>query len=179
MRKIEDLLGMPVLSTAEGRRLGKVEGVELAPQEGHVCYLCLKPEDHDAGRLIPWSEIDSIGQDVVLVRSAGGLVKTIPASEETGLASHVGDRPVLTAAGEKLGHILSYTFDEKTGQVEQYQVGTPGVLGFGGHLVEIAPADIRTFGHDAIIVDAASAPRGSESAASAPQARDRREHVAR
>ena len=110
-----------------------------------------------APSLLPWEAIASVGSDVILVGSEGGLLAEVPPTRRPALTPHVGDRPVVTECGDRLGTIRSYDVDEATGVIRRYHVGGH-LSGLWGSSVTFLPTAIRTFGRDAIIVDDAVAP---------------------
>jgi len=83
--------------------------------------------------------------------------REIPDTQRSQLTPHVGDRPVVTVSGDKLGTISSYDVDEATGAILRYRVGGP-LSGLIGTSVNFPASAIRTFGRDAILVDDAIAP---------------------
>lgn len=153
MRPIEKLLDMPVVSAAEGSRLGTLEGVEIDPAGARIAYLRLKPEGKHRKGVIPWAAVQSVGADVILVHTEAAVDRNVPQELRPELTPHVGDRPVLTESGDDLGHISSYDVDEATGRIERYHVRCKGLLAsLKGRDISFSPGEIRTFGHDAIIV---------------------------
>jgi len=72
--RASDLRTRDVISAADGKRLGFVEDLEIDPSTGRVIALIVprrsswwgllgRQEEH----IIPWSEIKTIGADVILV----------------------------------------------------------------------------------------------------------------
>jgi len=151
MRPIEKLLDLPVVTVQEGRRLGTLAGVEINPAEARIVYLRLHLDGHRGPAFIPWSAVQSVGLDVVLIQSEAALLHEVPASLRDQLTPHVGDRPVLTENGDNLGKVTSYDVDEATGSIQGYRIG--GFLAqLRSHTAAFPPSAIRTFGRDAIIV---------------------------
>jgi uncharacterized protein YrrD len=149
---------MPVVTADEGTRIGIVEGVEIDPPAARIAYLRVNQSGPGGHSVLPWREIQSVGQDVVVIRSATALQREVPASQRSLLTPHVGDRPVVTASGDRLGRVNSYEVDEMTGAIGRYRI--TGLLAtLSGSAVTFPPESILTFGRDAIIVEDAVARR--------------------
>jgi len=103
--------------------------------------------------VVPWARLHSVGADAVTVDSHDALLKGVPPAERDGLTPHVGDRPVLTESGTRIGQITSYELDEKTGHLQRFHINTGGILGRLTHSeVVFGRGEIRSFGKDAILV---------------------------
>jgi uncharacterized protein YrrD len=144
----------------EGQRLGRVSGVEYDPERGRIAYLKFEGEGRKNG-LIPWQALRAVGADAVTVQGLGSVQSGVAPSERDCLTPHLGDRPVVTESGERLGSITAYDFDEQTGEVRRFHIATGGLLGrLTGRELAFPPEAVRTFGKDAIIVaDSVAHPR--------------------
>jgi sporulation protein YlmC with PRC-barrel domain len=160
VRNISQLLGMPLVTVDEGQRLGRVSGVEYDPERGRIAYLKFEGDKRKDG-LIPWEAVQAVGADAVTVQGVAAVQPGIAPSERDCLTPYLGDRPVVTESGERLGTITGYDFDEQTGEVRRFHIATGGFLGrLTGRELAFPPEAIRTFGKDAIIVaDSVAHPR--------------------
>lgn len=159
MRPIQKLLDMPIVTVHEGTRLGTLRGVEVAMDEGRILYLRVNQQDSRTDGVISWESVHSVGSDVIMVDSAGSLRETLPAADADRVTQLVGDRPVVTESGSRLGTVSSYDVDEQTGRIEQYRVSAGGLLASLTHSTITFPhTAIRTFGRDAMVVSDAVAP---------------------
>jgi sporulation protein YlmC with PRC-barrel domain len=153
VKRIEDLLGMPIVTVQEGVRLGKVKGVEVDTAEGRIRYLHFDGERNRQDGVISWHAVRSVGGDAVTIESVSQAKDTIPPAERDGLSPQVGDRPVVTESGTRLGTVTSYELDEVTGHIQKYRIGAHNLLErLTGREIEFPHSAIRTFGKDAIIV---------------------------
>ena len=161
MRSIESLLGMPILSADEGSRLGTLSGVEISPEEQRVIYLCVDPSGKFHRGVIAWSDLAKVGTDALLVRTSGVLRPEVAPVDRNRLVSRLGDRPVLTESGRRVGHISDYDIDEATGRIARYHIPAGGLLAHLRHdTISFGPEAIRTFGSDAILVADDALPAG-------------------
>jgi sporulation protein YlmC with PRC-barrel domain len=163
VKRIEELLGMPIMTVQEGLRLGTVKGVELDTAEGRIRYLHFDGAGNRTDGIIAWESLRSVGSDAITVDSKDVVRETIPATDRDALTAYVGDRPVVTESGERVGTVKSYDVDEQTGRVDRYHVAVGGVFSrWMGNEVQFTHEAIRGFGKDAIIIaDAVCAPKSS------------------
>ncbi len=153
MRRIEEILKMPIITVQEGTRLGTVSGAELDMTEGRVAYIRYRGEGRNPEGLIPWSAIRSIGGDTLTVTSASEVLQSLRPQERETLAEYVGDRPVVTEGGTRIGTVSSYAIDEETGRILSYHVEQGGLIArLTNRGYEFPHEAIRAFGKDAIVV---------------------------
>jgi sporulation protein YlmC with PRC-barrel domain len=153
VKRIEELLGMPIVTLEEGTRLGRLKGVEVDTIDGRIRYLRLDGEGHRAEAVIPWDAVRAIGGDAITVESKDSVKETVLAADRDRLSSYVGDRPVVTESGNRLGTVTSYEVDERNGVIGAYHVAAGGIFGrLTGNEIVFPHAAVRTFGKDAIIV---------------------------
>lgn len=166
MRRIEDLLGMPLVSVAEGRQVGKLKGLEIDMRDGRVAYLRFEGEGR-AGGVVPWGAVRSVGADAITIESLSAVLDAVPHADLPNLTAQVGDRPVVTESGTRIGTITGYDLDELTGRIADYRLPNGGLLGrLTGSEVRFGHADIVSFGRDAIVVsDRVCAPAEQRQAA--------------
>ena len=153
MKSIHDLLGMPLVTVAEGTRLGVLKEVAVDRAEGRIRYLCFDGAESRSDGVIAWESVRTVGNDAITVDSLASVQETVPANDRDQVSLQLGDRPVMTEGGNRLGKVIGYEVDETSGQIEAYHVSTGG---FFGRLVNsektFTRAAIRTIGQDAIIV---------------------------
>ncbi len=78
MARVADLRVRDVVDIGDGRRLGSVADVEIDLESGRVIGLVVPGASRlfgllggEGDALVPWSEVVTIGEDVILVRRAG------------------------------------------------------------------------------------------------------------
>lgn len=153
MKRIEDLLGMPILTVAEGRRIGRLKGVEIDTEAARIAYLRFDSEGSRADGVIPWNGVRAVGSDAITIESIGAVQETVAHADLPRLTSLVGDRAVVTESGHRVGTISGYDVDELTGRILRYHVPNGGLLGrLTGKDLAFSPDEIVSFGRDAIVV---------------------------
>jgi sporulation protein YlmC with PRC-barrel domain len=153
VKSIQELLGMPLVTVQEGVRLGTVKAVAVNPAEGRIRYLEFDGADSRADGVVPWDSVHAVGADAITVSSLAAVQESVPAEERDRVTTDVGDRPVMTESGSRLGQITGLDVDATTGQIERYHVATGGFLGrLTGRELTFPQAAVRAFGPDAVIV---------------------------
>ncbi len=140
MPRSSDLIGLPVLTSREMKRIGRVQEILLTKDGSRICGLVL-----DGGgllhhrRVLDFRAVKMLGATHVLV-------------EETYLASEAGTccgdslhgLPVLDVTGEELGMMDDIHFDPSTGRIVALQLsrgfvddllGGKGVVAVDGPLL--------------------------------------------
>jgi uncharacterized protein YrrD len=151
--RIHEFIGMPVVALDDGVRLGTVRGVELDMSAGGIRYVRIRGEGRRGESVVPWSALHSVGRDAVTIESSSALLETIPGADRDSVIPHLGDRPVVTESGDRIGRLDDYEFDPQTGAILTYHLAPQGLLGrITGHRLQFPHASVRTVGADAIIV---------------------------
>lgn len=76
MRRAQTIIGLPIISLAEGLRVGQVQDVVFDPDKRSIAALVVSEAGwrHDA-ELIPLDQIRSFGNDAVTIYNLAGVVK--------------------------------------------------------------------------------------------------------
>lgn len=127
MRQLSSLLGLQVISTSEGKKLGTIAEayVDLAAGEIVCVTLAKTPEL----RVILAEDIDVIGDDAVMVSDGEKLHGREDVEEELERGKRVLSKPptVITSQGKTLGELGAIQIDEATKKVIRFEV-TRGTL---------------------------------------------------
>lgn len=127
MRELSSLIGLQVISTSEGKKLGTVADayVDLAAGELVCVTLSKTPEL----RVILAGDIDVIGDDAIMVSGEDKLQGREAVEEELERGKRVLSSPptVVTSQGKTLGNLGVIQIDEGTGNVIRFEV-TGGAL---------------------------------------------------
>ena len=157
MRKGSDLIGLPVIAFDTGSRVEKVEDVVFDQDSNRVLGVIVD----DGGwlrsaRVVPFSDLQAIGPDAVIVQSAA----VVRGSDETAEMRPVLERGnvlkgtrIMTTDGRDLGTMTDIFFDEGTGALEGYEVsGGMFTDAYTGRSFVPAPKTVK-IGHDVAFVE--------------------------
>jgi uncharacterized protein YrrD len=153
VRRSREIVGKPIVSAATGQKLGAVADLLLDESHHSVVGLIVRDGWISAERVLPYDDVQTIGPDVVIAKSAGELVdrrrwreRAVPAAR----ASRFTGRRVVTEGGRILGTVSEVLIDEQTGRVDGYRIaGRKGPL--APHSLLRAVEDVRV-GPDALVV---------------------------
>jgi sporulation protein YlmC with PRC-barrel domain len=143
---------MPIVTVEEGRRIGTLKGAAVDVARGRLAYLRFAGEGRPDG-VVPWNAVRAVGTDAITIESVGTLMDGVPSAERGEVCDYVGDRPVVTESGERLGTVSSYEVNTDTGEIGRYHVNTGGLIGrLTGSRIVFPHTAIRAFGRDAIVI---------------------------
>jgi uncharacterized protein YrrD len=166
MRRARTIVGLPIVSLAEGLRVGQVRDIVFDPDNRTIAALVVSEATwrHDA-ELIPMEHVRSFGRDAVTINSLAGLVKARGQPQLSKLLTSgvkLDGLLVMTEGGNYLG-ILDEMLVGPKGEMLAYEIS----VGFAedvNHGKCLLPAD------EALTVgrDVATFPDGVERLASQP-----------
>jgi sporulation protein YlmC with PRC-barrel domain len=148
--KLSMLTGMPVVSVADGTKLGAIRDVFLDMAELCVAALLLSGERGEA--LVPFAAIRGIGGDAVSVAAAThGATWRVPPEGWYSLRE-LTHLKVVNSAGTYLGEVREVDFDPRDGRVGELVARRGGLLGLGGSDVRVPTGAIRGVGAQLVTV---------------------------
>src|SRR5437879_2139490 len=113
-RKSQELMGLPVLTIAEGKHLGAISRLLVRPETRSVEAVGIGGGAFSHPSYLRFSQLSSIGDDAVMVASEAVLKEGIPPAEIKELDSGLLGRPVVTEHGPKLGEVTVFTDNSGT-----------------------------------------------------------------
>lgn len=160
MWKISELIGKAIVSGNSGEKLGKVADVLVHSDAHQVVGLVVAGGVLNAEQVLPYAEIQTLGADAVIARSATGLITARDWHAQPVVAtraSAIRKMPVLTASGRALGDVQDILLDEK-GMVDALEVSGGGLF---QRRSTVSNAPGLTIGSDAVLIpdDAVSSGR--------------------
>jgi sporulation protein YlmC with PRC-barrel domain len=174
MARYELVKGMPVVTMAEGRQVGKVDGLVIDPERKAVGWLRL----HSGGigglggeRLwVPTAAVHGMGEDVVTINAEADALTPDTAPEALALVKAkremIGNK-VITENGERLGEVRDYEFDPDTFALTSLTVLSS--MNAVGEIWTIAGDKLLTIGEDVIVVAADAVVRFTSTADFRPE----------
>ena len=155
-RDASNLMSMPVISTSEGKELGKVKDVLFDPNEHAILAVMVTPSGRDTTMLVVRERINSIGDKAITVNDVGALQELTAAPRAQEIIDscvHLRGTSVVSETGNSLGTVDKILIDE-SGNVAAYRASS-GLLGFGAK-TDISPSEVISVGQDALVVSASA-----------------------
>lgn len=150
MRKVSDLINLPVINLTTGEQLSKVEDVILnADNDVLHGFLC-------EGKLLPLKYVKNLGKDALMVEVEGleSILETIKAhvNPPLFLPKYLLGTPIVTQKGECIGTVGDILIEQETGDILGYEVsdGLLKDLVSGRSLITIP--QIIAYGEDAVVI---------------------------
>jgi uncharacterized protein YrrD len=123
MKKYDEILSLPVLSTKEGKNLGTLSRAVVDPKDNGVIIGFIVENSNSGEMYLPIKNVVSYGEDAVMAGSEKDL-KAFYDKPEIIDAIELGKKiiglDVLTRKGERIGMIDSFFFNKETGQITHY-----------------------------------------------------------
>jgi cold-inducible RNA-binding protein len=179
-RGAQELVGLPVLAVAEGKRLGSISRILIRREARAVEAVGVDGGAFSSPRYLRFSQLSTIGVDDVMVAGESVLKEGIPPQEIGDLDGSLPGRAVVTEHGQKLGEVVGFTVNTSSGRIESYQVRTEtaGLLArlaalVKPNVIEIPDALVLSLGTSALIVrEGAALFAPHETGGSAPRRRN-------
>ena len=155
MARYEFVKGLPVISMAEGRQIGKIDDLVIDPERKAVSWLRLHSGGMFGGERL-WvsvAAVHGVGEDAVTINAEADARAPTDAPEALALVKAkrgvIGNK-VITENGEGVGEVRDFEFDPATFALTSLSV-PPGMNVVGDILM--IPADkVLTIGEDMIVV---------------------------
>ncbi|MCL6634340.1 MAG: PRC-barrel domain-containing protein [Peptococcaceae bacterium] len=154
MKSSQQILGLPVLSIEEGKKIGEVKHLVLNPQRGTLDYLLVEDGAWYLGpKALPFSAVQGIGEFALTIAGRSSLSGISELSGAVDLLEKDLRLPglkVLSKKGRLVGSISEYFINEDTGEIAGCQL----VPVNGETPAGIIPRKlILTYGRDFLVVE--------------------------
>ena len=157
MVRYEFVKGLPVITMAEGKQVGKVDDLVIDPERKAVSWLRL----HSGGMLggerlwVSTEAVHGVGADAVTINAEADARAPADAPEALALVKAkrgiIGSK-VMTENGERVGEVRDYEFDPDTFALTSLSV--PPGMNVVGEILMIPGDKVLTIGKDMIVVAA-------------------------
>jgi uncharacterized protein YrrD len=156
MRKGKNVIGQPVLSFADGRRLDTIKDLVLSGTDDSVAALLVDEGGMlSNSRVVPFEAIRSFGRDAVVIEEAQAIVSAGDNKEISRILNRdekLLGKKVVTDTGDGLGSISDMYFDDQSGRILGFEV-SGGVIGdIARGTSYLAIDEIERMGPDVIFV---------------------------
>jgi sporulation protein YlmC with PRC-barrel domain len=156
-RRGKELLGMPVYTVAEGKRLGEVTTLLVQREDSSVAAVRIG-NALSQGVPVPFGQLRLVGIDAILVENEAVLNQALSPEVVRALDNVVPGRAVITASGERIGTVSGFWVQTDTGRIVAYRVRPEaGLLARLARLLrndtlEVPIEQVQALGADALIV---------------------------
>lgn len=156
MRRGKQLIGLPILDLATGRRVSSVRSLLFDPEGGQLLALVLQKSNLlSEAKAVRVSQVHAIGTDAVILQPGeepGSLSELLQEMPRAVSEEKIAGRPVLTADGRMLGTLADLAIAEDSGRIMQF-VLSDGLIQdlIGGYSTMPAPERV-VYGEEHIIV---------------------------
>ncbi|MBO8138097.1 MAG: PRC-barrel domain-containing protein [Desulfotomaculum sp.] len=126
MIKSKQLIGLPVVSITEGKKIGKVKELVANPASKFVAALIIEKKGiFKEQKFIPYSNVSSIGDDAITIEKSSSAKKGTNLPEIVHLARDkhplIGCK-VVAENGSLLGVVEEYYIDTKDGSLSGFEI---------------------------------------------------------
>ncbi|TCS83812.1 PRC-barrel domain-containing protein [Tepidibacillus fermentans] len=155
MRKVLDVIGLPVLDTSSGKMIGSVKDVYFN-DEGSLMGIAVESKSFfSKTAFLSFENIGAIGDDAVTVGTKRLLSPLDAIDHYHGFYSGktlLKGQPIITTNGHELGHVEDVYFMEEMGKIIGYELsdGLLSDITEGRRVIEFPQKMI--IGEDAMIV---------------------------
>jgi len=155
MARYEFVKGLPVITIAEGKQVGKIDDMVIDPEHKAVSWLRL----HSGGMLggerlwVSVAAVHGVGEDAVTINAEADARAPADAPEALALVKAkrgiIGNK-VITENGERVGEVRDFEFDPTTFALTSLSV--PPGMNVVGDILMIPGDKVLTIGEDMIVV---------------------------
>ncbi len=161
MKKSQEIIGLPVFSIVDGKKIGQVKDLVLNPEEGKLDFILVSNGSWYVGaRVLPYRAVAGIGEHAVTTESENLLTNIGETTSANNLLQRnieIKGNRVLTNKGNLIGVITEYEIEESTGKITRLEYKSA----LDESVIEIIDTtQVLTYGEDVIVVKEAAEPTG-------------------
>ncbi|MFH0914983.1 MAG: PRC-barrel domain-containing protein [bacterium] len=147
MVKAGEVIGRPVIVREGGQAVGKIKDLVVDQPGKQVLGFVISEGLLKSTKVAPWTALQAIGPDSVVLNAAGDVVKAGQAPDIKSVldkGKNIRGLRLQTTEGKELGKVEDFQFDEHTGAVEGYEL-SGGLFSdtFGGRSFLPTPMSIE------------------------------------
>lgn len=157
LMRASKVLGLPVFTVNDGKKIIRVEDVMYDPFQNRIeALLASKGGWFTESRVILFSDLLGIGEDAALINSASMIKKVTEVSKNLEIIAkndtYLTSTRIITEDGRELGRVSDIFFDTSTGRVEEFEVSQGTFRNWKEGKKKVKITDIVSIGKDATIV---------------------------
>jgi uncharacterized protein YrrD len=155
MERITEMVGKPVMSAANGDKLGSVADFLVTIEGDRVLGIVMRRGALRGEQVLPYDAVQAVGRHALIARSEDRVMRPrewYDRGIEAERSSTLKDKRVMTDDGRQLGHIREVYVDGPTGMVRGYEVEGRGVAGLIARRAALPRTAGMSIGPDAVIV---------------------------
>jgi uncharacterized protein YrrD len=151
MKNSAQIVGLPIISIADGVQIGTVKTLVINPEKGSIDFLTIEQEDVQLSlKAIPFKKVVGIGEFAVTVESDSAIIDLteIPiANQLVNKQIRIKNTKAMTRKGQLLGEVTEFFVDEETGEILGIE------LNVNSRQAVLSSEFVLTYGKDIIIVN--------------------------
>ncbi|WP_088225321.1 PRC-barrel domain-containing protein [Desulfosporosinus sp. FKB] len=155
MKPTKEIIGLRIISIADGTQAGAVKDIVLNPQEKTLDFVIVdQPTDYLGAKIIAFKDILGIGEFAMTIPNPGviqDVAQNTEAQKLLNLDTRVIGTKVLTKKGQLIGEVTEILLDEETGQISAC------IFESNGQVHEIEAEKVITLGKELLIIEGFSA----------------------
>ena len=125
MKKTQEIIGLPVFSVVDGKKIGQVKELIVNPEESRTEFFMVSDDSWYAGaKVLPFKSVIGVGEHAVTTESQNQLIAITDNTSANNLLTREVDikgKRVLTSIGNLIGIVNEYMIDEQTGNIARLQ----------------------------------------------------------
>ena len=126
--RITDVQGKSIVTADTGEKLGRVEDLLLDSSHHTVVGLLVTDGLLARQRIVPFKELQTVGQDAIIVRTGATTVDATEWLHEghaAGRTRTLTEKEVVTGDGARIGTVQDVLVDDQSGEVVALEVAAP------------------------------------------------------
>lgn len=154
MKKLRDLIGLPVLEVDNGEQIGEVQEVFVDVTSAAVCQVEIgSTKLFRDTKAISFDELRSIGRDAVMVSERSlTLPNKDQSRDQMRRLSDLCGKAVFTECGLQLGIVRDLVYNECTGEITAYELSDGLITDLLSGFKVMPLPEIQVVGEDRLIV---------------------------
>lgn len=130
--RISEALGKTIIAADSGEKVGQVDDVLIDAARHQVMGLLITEGLMSRQRIVPFGEVQTVGQDAVIVRTASTLADArewLAQGRPANRSRDLRGKDVITTEGMRLGKVHDLIADPRTGHLSGLELTTAPSIG--------------------------------------------------